>query len=66
MLDGHCADVGRDPAEVERSIGVGAPPEQVADGLVEAGATLFTVGIGGPDYDMGMLKEWIAWRDERR
>ncbi|QJY48744.1 LLM class F420-dependent oxidoreductase [Pseudonocardia broussonetiae] len=65
ILDGHCADVGREPSQVERSIGVGKPPGEVADALVDAGATLFTVGVGGPDYDLGLLKEWIAWRDSR-
>jgi len=63
ILDGHCADLGRDPAEIERSCGVQAPPERVADALQEAGVTLFTVGIGGPDYDMGLLRRWIRWRD---
>jgi probable F420-dependent oxidoreductase len=66
VLDGHCADIGRDPGEIERSIGVGEPPAEVGDALVAAGATLFTVGVGGPDYDLGLLKEWISWRDERR
>ena len=34
-----------------------------ADGLVDAGVTLITIGIGGPDYDLGPLKELIQWRD---
>ena len=63
ILDGHCTDLGRDPAEIERSCGVQAPPERVAGALQEAGVTLFTVGIGGPDYDMGLLRRWIRWRD---
>ncbi|MCA1677368.1 MAG: LLM class F420-dependent oxidoreductase, partial [Actinobacteria bacterium] len=62
----HCADVGRDPGEIVRSIGVSDPPAEVADGLVAAGATLFTIGIGGPNYDMGLLKEWIGWRDAQQ
>src|SRR6478736_2086589 len=62
ILDSHCRDVGRDPAEIERSIGVQKPPEHVGDALLAAGATLFTVGFGGPHHDMGLLKEWIAWR----
>jgi probable F420-dependent oxidoreductase len=61
VLDGHCADIGRDPAEIERSIGVRKAPEEVADALVAAGATLFTVGVGGPDHDLGLLHDWIAW-----
>ena len=66
ILDGHCADVGRDPAEIERSTGVSAPPERVGRALLDAGVTLFTVGIGGPDYDMGLLRQWLRWRDEQR
>jgi alkanesulfonate monooxygenase SsuD/methylene tetrahydromethanopterin reductase-like flavin-dependent oxidoreductase (luciferase family) len=34
ILDGHCADVGRDPAQIVRSTGVQQPPDQVADALV--------------------------------
>ena len=41
-------------------------PEKVADALVAAGATLFTVGADGPDYDLGLLQQWITWRDARR
>ena len=66
ILDGHCADVGRDPAEIERSIGVQKPPQEVGDALLDAGATLFTVGFGGPHHDLGLLKDWIAWRDDLR
>jgi probable F420-dependent oxidoreductase len=66
ILDGHCADVGRDPAEIERSTGVSAPPERAGRALLDAGVTLFTVGIGGPDYDMGLLQQWLRWRDEQR
>ena len=31
-----------------------APPSEVADALVAAGVTLFTVGTGGPDYDLSL------------
>ena len=66
VLDRHCRDVGRDPAEIERSIGVNRDsPWQVGEQLVEAGASLFTVGLNGPDYDLGYAAEWVAWRDRR-
>jgi len=71
ILDQHCADVGRDPSEIERSVGVGGgptaggPPEELGPKLLELGATLFTVGVGGPDYDLGTLRSWIAWRDKQ-
>jgi len=64
ILDEHGTDVGRDTASlVERSVGVGAPPGEVADALVAAGATLFTVGTSGPDYDLSLVEQWVAWRD---
>ncbi|MGI5128683.1 LLM class F420-dependent oxidoreductase [Pseudonocardia sp. CA-107938] len=66
VLDQHCADVGRDPAEIERSVGVQASPDEVGAALLDAGATLFTVGKGGPTYDLGLLKDWIAWRDDQK
>lgn len=73
VLDQWCAEVGRDPADIERSTGVsprpGRLPEDVADYaasaqvLYEVGTRLFTVGIGGPDYDLGPLRDLVAWRD---
>jgi probable F420-dependent oxidoreductase len=64
VLDEHGAAVGRDTAAlVERSVGVSAPPEDVADALVAAGVTLFTVGVSGPDYDLSLAERWVAWRD---
>ncbi len=65
VLDRHCADAGRDPAEIERSAGVGrSGPDKLAADLLAAGTTLFTVGVGGPSYDLGLLKDWIAFRDD--
>lgn len=67
ILDEHGAAVGRDTAAlVERSVGVDKPPSEVADEVVNAGATLFTVGTSGPDFDLSLVKQWVAWRDDRR
>ncbi|WP_372594100.1 LLM class F420-dependent oxidoreductase [Actinotalea sp.] len=64
ILDEHGAAVGRDTATlVERSVGVSAPPRQVAADLVAAGVSLFTIGVGGPDYDLDLVRQWVAWRD---
>ncbi|WP_298989330.1 LLM class F420-dependent oxidoreductase [uncultured Pseudokineococcus sp.] len=65
ILDGYCRDLGRDPREVERSAGVEGDPSAVGDAMLAAGVTLFTVSTGGPDYDLGPLRDWLAWRDER-
>jgi probable F420-dependent oxidoreductase len=66
VLARHCKELGRDPAEIQRS--VAAPmgdPAKVGPPLVEAGATLFTVGESGPDYSLDRLRRWLAWRDAR-
>lgn len=66
VLDAHCADVGRDPSEIERSAGASPDAVDTADDLVAAGATFITVGIDGRSgYDMAPVKEWLAWRDGR-
>jgi probable F420-dependent oxidoreductase len=65
ILDQHCADVGRDPAEIERSCAVEGEPEDLGPKLHGLGVTLFTVSAGGPDYDLGLLRNWIDWRDKQ-
>ena len=52
-----------DPADIEISVGVRGNPEEVGPKLLSLGASLFTVGVGGPDYDLSELRDWIAWRD---
>jgi probable F420-dependent oxidoreductase len=66
ILDDWCQKVGRDKEEIERSISV--RPELVKDAgrYVEKGITHLIMGFGGPDYDLGPLKDLIAWRDEYR
>jgi probable F420-dependent oxidoreductase len=65
ILGQHCADVGRNPDEIEISIGVNGneAPEELGAQFREAGASLFTIGAGGPEPDLGPLRKWIAWRD---
>lgn len=65
ILEQHCADVGRDPAEIELSVGASGSPSENGDQLADLGITLFTVSASGPDYDLGQLREWLAWRDRR-
>lgn len=75
VLDEWCATVGRDPAEIERSAGVspkpGRYPEDLedypaaAESLYAVGTRLFTIGLEAPGWDVGPLRDLLAWRDER-
>ncbi len=66
ILDDHGEAVGRDTATlVERSVGVDGDPAETGDTLVAAGATLLTVGVSGPDYDLSTVRRWVEWRDDR-
>ena len=68
ILGQHCADVGRDPAEIEISSGTEDPdadPQELGVALRAQGVSLFTVNAGGPEYDLAPLRRWIAWRDEQ-
>ncbi len=60
VLRGHCADIGRDPAEIEVSV-VGKT--ETRDRMYELGARLFSVHVGGPSPDLTELREFLAWRD---
>lgn len=75
VLDNWCQIEGRDPAAIERSTIAGAPttggtpsvqigPDQLGGPLLAAGFTLLNVRCSGPDYDLGPLRDWLAWRDD--
>ena len=66
ILNDHGVAVGRDASTIERSAGVSRAPGEVADAMVAAGVTLFTVGVSGPDYDLSLVEDWVRWRDARR
>ena len=63
VLDQWCVEVNRAPDAIERSTAVSGAPDETGEALVAKGYTLFTVGLGGPNYDLGELREWIAFRD---
>jgi probable F420-dependent oxidoreductase len=65
ILDDWCAKEGTDPADIERSVGVDPHKIDTVDDLLAAGATQFTLGFSGPDYDLAPVAEWVAMRDER-
>jgi probable F420-dependent oxidoreductase len=65
VLEDWCDKVGRDPQEIVRSTtitrlnGERNDPEQVLD----LGFSDFVVSVQGPDWDLGPLREALAWRD---
>ena len=65
VLDGWCRKVGRDPATIERSIGVDTGRIDAADEIYAAGVDEIHMGVDGPEYDFGPVKDWLAWRDEK-
>ncbi|GAB4085159.1 LLM class F420-dependent oxidoreductase [Myceligenerans cantabricum] len=66
ILDEHGAAVGRDTTRlVERSTAVNGDPAVLGGPLLAAGATLLTVGVSGPDYDLAPVEQWVRWRDSR-
>src|SRR5262249_34222223 len=65
VLDDWCRRVGRDPAEIERTVAIGRSDAHQVDELLEAGATHFIYGLGAP-FDMAPIERLLAWRDGLR
>jgi probable F420-dependent oxidoreductase len=65
ILDAHCAAVGRDPAQIERSALVGGDPRTIGPSYRNLGVTLFVLSASGPTFDFTELGAWLAWRDEQ-
>jgi alkanesulfonate monooxygenase SsuD/methylene tetrahydromethanopterin reductase-like flavin-dependent oxidoreductase (luciferase family) len=65
ILDDWCVQVGRDPAEIQRSTTVSrlTGERQDPSRLLELGFTDFIVSIQGPDWDIAPLERLLAWRD---
>jgi probable F420-dependent oxidoreductase len=62
VLDRHCAEIGRDPDEIERSVLVGGNPASDGPALLDLGVTLFIVSVR--DLDLDPVRSWVRWRDE--
>jgi probable F420-dependent oxidoreductase len=63
-----CAEVSRDPADIEWGLGV--EPDDLDRFLAEdartyvaMGFTQFTLGFNGPTWNVDMGRPWLAWRD---
>jgi probable F420-dependent oxidoreductase len=64
----HCQAIGRDPYEIEWSVGL--QPDDIerflredADRYLELGFTQFTLGFGGPDWSVEGGRAFLEWRD---
>jgi probable F420-dependent oxidoreductase len=65
VLDTWCAEIGRDPAEIERSTGVHGGPDRIGPALFDLGVRMVTVGMDGRSrYDLAPVRDWVAFRDE--
>ena len=62
VLTDWCNQLGRNPAEIERTVCPNANELDDLDAYVKAGATHFILGMGAP-WDMEPLKKLVAWRD---
>jgi alkanesulfonate monooxygenase SsuD/methylene tetrahydromethanopterin reductase-like flavin-dependent oxidoreductase (luciferase family) len=66
VLESYCREIGRDPAEIERSVLVAGDPVAVGEPLLVLGATLFVVSLSDrPNRNLGSLAQWLNWRDQR-
>lgn len=66
ILDDWCVKIGRDPSEIARSTSVAGMPlagKATADDYLEHGFSDFVFHCRGPEWDVGPVRELLAWRD---
>ena len=67
ILDEWCRELDRDPAEIERAVGIDWEKvddvETTAQLYYDMGFRQFSFGLNGPDYDLSAVKRWLDWRD---
>jgi alkanesulfonate monooxygenase SsuD/methylene tetrahydromethanopterin reductase-like flavin-dependent oxidoreductase (luciferase family) len=65
VLDNWCAEIGRDPREIEHSCGTQKfATDAQRNALVKAGATHLIMGSGEP-WDFDAVEDLVRWRDKR-
>jgi len=65
VLDAWCERVGRDPVEIERSTSISETTVERIDDYLGLGFTHLIVSADGPDYDLSLLRDVLAWRERR-
>jgi probable F420-dependent oxidoreductase len=64
VLDNWCAEVGRDPAAIERTVSIdGDDVGTTLDAFAEAGATHLILGLGEP-WDFALVERLVRWREQ--
>ncbi len=58
VLDRWCAEIGRDPSEVERTVGIGGTEVDAVEEYLDAGATHLIVMTGHP-YDLSPVERLL-------
>lgn len=67
ILDDWCAKVGRDPAQIERSILFRETSRvALAEDYLRNGITHLIVELAPPEFDFGPVEQLLAWRDSIR
>ena len=66
VLDKWCAELGRSPAEIERTISLSQPADvdEHLDAYAAAGATHFILMTGVP-VDYARIEKLVSWRDRQ-
>ena len=59
MLDDWCARLGRDPGEIERTVGIAQHEVDDAEAYLDAGATHLIVMTGHP-YDLAPVERLLG------
>ena len=65
VLDRWCAEVGRNPAEIERSVMTPAHTARTLDPLVEAGASHIIMNLRAP-WKFASVEKLVQWRDSQQ
>lgn len=65
VLESWCEKIGRDPAEIEKTILLSGPdPLSMVDAYHDIGVTHIILGMGIP-FDFGQAEKLLTWRDQR-
>jgi probable F420-dependent oxidoreductase len=65
VLDRWCAEIGRDPAEIERSVATETHSLSLYDDLAAAGARHIILETGAP-WDFTAVEQLVGWRDANK